>query len=406
MNDVVITNYLRSAQTRSRPSTPEKDWFHSIRGDDILAKIIPKLLEDGKTDSKELGDMIVGSALGVTEQWTFGGRTNAMLANLSSSVPTRFVDQQCGAGMAAIQIGFMEIATGCIDIALSCGVEHMTRVPIGPTLFTNGTMSINNKLYKDKVYDRWEMDTIMNMGLTAEKLAVLTGISREEMDHWSVRSHKRACEASKNGFFAGEILPIDIQQEEGKFTTINQDQNIRHNADFESTNSLKPAFREDGVISAGNSSPLSSGAGAMLLMSAEKASEKHLLPMAKIRSIGFSGVDPTLMGLGPIPATKMALKKAGLQPDDIDIWEINEAFSVVVLNTINEFKLNPENVNIHGGGIALGHPLGATGIRMVGTLARILNQKKRKYGCATACVGGGQGVAVIIENESLDVMGK
>lgn len=397
MKDVVITNYLRSAQSRSRPTSPEKDWFHGLRGDDILARLIPRLLEDGTTASSELGDMIIGSALGVTEQWTFGGRTNLMLANLTPSVPTRFVDQQCGAGMAAVQIGFMEIATGCVDIVLSCGLEHMTRVPIGPTLFADGTMSINKRLSTEKSYDQWEMETIMNMGLTAEKLAVEQGITRREMDHWSVRSHHRAASALQNGFFKQEILPIEAPQEDGTVMSIDRDQCIRPGADFAMTHGLKPAFLEDGVITAGNSSPLSAGAATLLLMSAEKAAAKQLQPLARIRSIGFSGVDPTLMGLGPIPATKMALEKAGLRPDDIDFWEINEAFSVVVLNTINAFELDPEKVNIHGGGIALGHPLGATGVRLVGTLARILQQEDATLGCATACVGGGQGVAVIIE---------
>ena len=397
MNNVVITNYLRSAQSRSRPTLPERDWLAPLRGDVLLAQLIPSLLTQAKINSAEIDDLIIGSALGVSEQWTFGGRTIAMLANLDPSVPTRFVDQQCGGGMAAIQIGFMEIASGFANIVLACGMEHMTRVPIGPSLFENGTMSVNKALYKAPEYAHWDMETIMNMGFTAEKLAEQSGITRKEMDLWTVRSHQRATQAAESGFFSGEIMPIAVKQGNGEIRTVNSDQAIRPDTDIESTGNLKPAFREGGSITAGNSSPLSAGAGTMLLMSEKTASDKKIKPLARIRSIGFSGVDPTLMGLGPIPSTKMALDKAGLHVDDIDYWEINEAFSVVVLNTIKELGIDPEKVNIHGGSIALGHPLGATGIRLLGTLARILAEKEGSLGCATACIGGGQGIALIVE---------
>jgi acetyl-CoA C-acetyltransferase len=299
--------------------------------------------------------------------------------------------------MAAIQIAFMEIASGFADIVLACGMEHMTRVPMGPSLFENGTMSINKALYKAPEYAHWDMTTIMNMGLTAEKLAEQSGITRKEMDLWTVRSHRLAAQAAESGFFSGEILPIPVKQDNGEVLTVNRDQAIRPDTDIESTGNLKPVFKEGGSITAGNSSPLSAGAGTMLLMSEKTAAYKNITPLATIRSIGFSGVDPTLMGIGPIPATRMALEKAGLQAGDIDYWEINEAFSVVVLNTIKELGIDPEKVNIHGGSIALGHPLGATGIRLAGTIARILAEKGGSLGCATACIGGGQGTALIIE---------
>ncbi len=397
MNEVVIAEYLRSAQTRSRPSDPERDWFHQLRADDLLALLIPALLKQAKVSSNEVGDLLVGSALGVSEQWTFGGRMQVLLAAMDARVPARFIDQQCGSGMAAIQIGFMEIATGFADIVLACGMEHMTRVPMGPTLFDSGAMSVNPALYSDEKYAEWDMNTIMNMGLTAENLAEQASISRQDMDLWTIRSHQRAAEATQSGFFAGEILPIAAKQADGSIMNVDQDQAIRPETDLEGTSSLKTIFRAEGTITAGNSSPLSSGAGAMLLMSAETAAHKKIQPLATIRSIGFAGVDPTLMGIGPVPATQMALSKAGLQVEDIDLWEINEAFSVVVLNCIRELGIDPEQVNIHGGGIALGHPLGATGIRLVGTLARILTEQNCRFGCATACIGGGQGISIILE---------
>jgi acetyl-CoA C-acetyltransferase len=397
MIETVIIDYLRTAQSRSRPRDPERDWFHRLRADDLLARLVPALLERTGINSSEVDDFLVGSALGVSEQWTFGGRTPVMLANMDARVPARFIDQQCGSGMAAVQVGFMEIATGFADIVLASGMEHMTRVPMGPSLFESGAMSVNPALYDDETYAPWDMATTMNMGLTAEKLADRSGITREAMDRWAVRSHQRAAGAARSGFFAGEILPIAVRQVHGQRCAIDTDQAIRPDADLNSLGKLKPIFRPDGVITAGNASPLSAGAGGMLLMSLKTAIEKGLRPQAAIRSIGFAGVDPTLMGMGPIPASRMALDKAGLKTTDIDFWEINEAFSVVVLNCIQELGIDPDRVNMHGGGIALGHPLGATGIRLVGSLSRILEEQGGRFGCATACIGGGQGIAVILE---------
>lgn len=397
MNEVVIADYLRTAQSRSRPSAPERDWFHQLRADELLAHLIPVLLARCDIPSAEIDDLIVGSALGVSEQWTFGGRTPVFLANMDAVVAAKFIDQQCGSGLAAIQTGFMEIACGFADMVLACGMEHMTRVPMGPTLFESGAMSVNPALCSNEKYAGWDMPTTMNMGLTAEKLAGLTGISREEMDLWAVRSHQRAAAAAAAGYFSGEILPLSARQSDGKDIMIDRDQGVRPETDLAGTAGLKPVFRENGSITAGNASPLSAGAAAMLLTTREKALARNIRPLATIRSIGIAGVDPTIMGTGPVPATRKALHKAGLQPEDIDVWEINEAFSVVVLNCIREFGIDPERVNIHGGGIALGHPLGATGIRLTGTLARTMAEQGGRYGCATACIGGGQGISIILE---------
>lgn len=397
MHEVVIADYLRTAQSRSRPAAPERDWFHQLRADELLACLIPVLLARCDITSAEIDDLIVGSALGVSEQWTFGGRTPVFLAGMDAGVAAKFIDQQCGSGMAAVQAGFMEIACGFADTVLACGMEHMTRVPMGPTLFESGAMSVNPDLYSNEKYAGWDMPTTMNMGLTAEKLADLAGISREEMDLWAVRSHQRAAAAAAAGYFSGEILPLSARQSDGKDITIDRDQCVRPETDLAGTADLKPVFRENGRITAGNASPLSAGAAAMLLTTREKALARNIKQLATIRSIGIAGVDPTIMGAGPVPATRKALHKAGLQPEDIAVWEINEAFSVVVLNCIREFGIDPERVNIHGGGIALGHPLGATGIRLTGTLARIMAEQGGRYGCATACIGGGQGISIVIE---------
>ena len=232
-----------------------------------------------------------------------------------------------------------------------------------------------------------------------EKGEVKPSKLKEELDRWGAQSHQRAAKARAEGFFNDEILPIEAEQADGKTLTVDQDQAVREDATAEGMADLRPAFKPDGVITAGNSSPLNAAATSMLLMSKETASKKGIKPLATIRSIGFAGVDPTIMGQGPVPASKKALEKAGLKTSDIDFWEINEAFCIVALNCIKELGIDPQKVNVMGGGTAIGHPLGATGIRLTGTLARILNARGGRYGCANACVGGGQGVATIIERE-------
>ena len=402
MKEVVIAGYLRTAQTRSRPADPARDYFCKMRADELLAKLLPELINQVGIEPKEIDDFLVGCATGVTEQWAYGGRTPIFLANLPETIPAKFVDQQCGSAMAGIQIGFMEIAQEFADIVMVGGMEHMTRVPMGPYLPDKGHIAPNLTLFTDPSYQHWDMMTTMNMGLTAEKLFSQTDFAKEDLDRWGARSHQLAAKAKAEGFFSGEILPIEAEQADGSMLTIDQDQAIRDDATVDGMAELKPAFKPDGVITAGNSSPLNAGATSMMLMSKETAKQKGIRPLATIRSIGFAGVDPTIMGSGPVPASQKALEKAGLKASDIDFWEINEAFCIVALNCIKELGLDEDKVNVMGGGTAIGHPLGATGIRLTGTLSRILNSKGGRYGCANACIGGGQGVATIIEREEYD----
>ncbi len=402
MKDVVIAGYLRTAQSRSRPNDPARDWFCKIRADDLLAKLLPELIKRAGVDPKEIDDFLVGSAVGVTEQWTYGGRNPIFLANLPETIPAKFVDQQCGSAMAGIHVGFMEIAQDFADIVMVGGIEHMTRVPMGGTLVDRGAIVPNMTLFLDSSYQHWDIMTAMNMGLTAEKLFSQTDFTKEDMDRWGVRAHQRAARAQAEGFFDDEIMPIEAEQADGTVMIVDKDQAVRTDATLEGMADLKPAFKKDGVITAGNSSPLNAAATSMLLMSKETAKMKGIKPLATIRSIGFAGVDPTIMGTGPVPASKKALDKAGLKASDMDFWEINEAFCIVALNCIKELGIDPEKVNVMGGGTAIGHPLGATGARLVGTLARILQKRGGRYGCATACVGGGQGVATIVEREDYD----
>ncbi|RJR26700.1 MAG: acetyl-CoA C-acetyltransferase [Desulfobacteraceae bacterium] len=402
MKEAVIAGYLRTAQSRSRPNDPERDWFYSLRADDLLSKLLPELLRRTGVNPSEVEDCITGSAIGVSENWTYGGRLPVFLSNLPETVAAKYVDQQCGSSMAAVHIAAMEVMLGYAEIVLAAGMEHMTRVPMGQASRKEGHANINSRLNSEPQYSHWDLKNAMNMGLTAEKLFSMREFSRPELDQWAKRSHELAARAQEDGFFDGEILPVDAPQADGSKMSVKKDQAIRKDTTLEGLAQLKPVFKQEGAITAGNASPLNAGASAIIIMSKEKARQKGIRPLATIRAIGFAGVDPTIMGIGPVPATQRALKSAGLSVSDIDYWEINEAFTVVALNCIKEMGIDPERVNVMGGGTAIGHALGATGCRILGTLARILNLKKARYGCANACCGGGQGVATIIEREEYD----
>ncbi|MBI5441973.1 MAG: acetyl-CoA C-acetyltransferase [Deltaproteobacteria bacterium] len=398
MREVVIAGYLRTAQSRSRPNKPEADCFYRFRSDELLAKLLPEVVGRAGIQPSDVDDFVVGSALGVGEQWSFGGRTPLFLADFPASVSAKFVDQQCGSSMACVHVGFLEIASGTADVVLLGGVEHMTRVPMG-RLLGGGSEAVvwNRDLFEAPQYGHWDLKTATNMGLTAEALARQDGQSREDQDHWALRAHQLAARAQAEGFFSGEILPIETSGPDGAPVLIDRDQAVRPETSLEGLAELRPAFLEGGVVTAGNASPLNAGASAMVLMAREEAERRGVRPLAAVRSIGFAGVEPALMGTGPVPASRKALRQAGLREADVDFWEINEAFCAVVLHCMKELGLDPERVNVKGGGTALGHALGATGIRLVGTLARILREKGARYGCATACCGGGQGVATVIE---------
>jgi acetyl-CoA C-acetyltransferase len=278
-------------------------------------------------------------------------------------------------------------------------MEHMTHIPMGENPYINPPMTLIEK----EEYRKYEMEVGFVMGLTAERLfkegAEKHKITKEDMDRWSLRSHQLATKAQQEGYFNGEILPIPVTNPDGTTEFVDKDLSVRSDTTLEKIQALPPAFMEGGVITAGNSSPLNAGASCVILASEEKAKSLGLEPMATIKSMGWAAVPPAVMGKGPVPASQIALKRAGLSVNDIDVWEINEAFAIVTLWCIKELGIDPEKVNIKGGAIAIGHPLGATGARLVGTLARILQKENGKLGLATACIGGGQGVATVIEKE-------
>ncbi|MGP6207734.1 acetyl-CoA C-acetyltransferase [Cuniculiplasma sp. SKW3] len=391
-NDVYIVDYRRTAFSRSRPNQPERDVFNSIRMDEALGMLIKDVVSKSSINTNDINDMITGCAIQADENWTYGGRHPVFLAGLPFNVPSMSLDRACSSSLNAVTIGAMEIMTGNSEVVLAGGMEHMTHVPLS----NNPHVKPNMRLMVRPEYMKYQMNISYNMLATAEKLADLRGITREEMDKYSYESHKLAAKAQEDGYFKGEILPVEVEHE-GQTIVVDKDQAVRKDATLEDMKKLKPAYKEDGVITAGNSSPLNAGASLVALMSEKKMNEYGMKPLVKIKSFAWAGVDPTIMGEGPVPATKKALEKAKLKPEDIDIWEINEAFAVVVLNAMKAFNIPREKVNVHGGGISIGHPLGATGARIVGTLGRILKERNKKYGVATLCVGGGQGYSVVVE---------
>lgn len=399
MREAVIVDYLRTPFSKSRPKTPEKDIFNNLRMDDLVADLIKELLKRTKIKPDQIDNLLVGTAMPMGEQWTWGGRNISFLAELPFNVPSQQIDRQCASSMATLHQGAMEIMLGYSEIVISCGFEHMTHNPMPGSAEPTEIMIIPNpKLFSEPKYKKYDLKTSYLMGLTAEKLFSQTSFTREDMDKWALRSHQRAVQAIKEGFFKGEIMPVEVSLPDGSKKTVNYDVSIREDTSMEALAALKPAFRPEGEITAGNSSPLNAGAAALILMSKEKAEEYGLRPLAKIVSMGWAGVDPSLMGRGPILATRMALEKAGLEVKDIDFWEINEAFAIVTLNAIKELNVEPEKVNVKGGALAIGHPLGATATRIVGTLARILEKEGGRFGLAALCVGGGQGAATLIES--------
>ncbi|HUY00721.1 MAG TPA: acetyl-CoA C-acetyltransferase [Candidatus Deferrimicrobium sp.] len=393
MVEVVIVDYLRTAFSRSRPREAERDVFNQYRADDLAGFVIEDLIKRTKIDPKDVGDVLTGSAFQLGENWMYGGRTVSLIAKLPLEVPAMAIDRQCASSMSTIHIGAMEIMAGFSDVVIAGGMEHMTHVPMGENVKPSSKLGQHPSGF--------DAATAINMGLTAEKLFLEAqekyGMTREDMDKWALQSHDLAQKAVDAGFFKGEILPLEIDLPDGAKKVINKDDSIRAGSSLEKMAQLKAVFKRKGNITAGNSSPLNAGAAFVMLMSPEKANQYGLKPLAKIKSMAVAGVDPSVMGKGPVPASQKALAKAGLKVEDIDYWEINEAFCVVALWAIKELGLDPSKVNIMGGATALGHPLGASGARLTGTLARILQLKKGKYGLANLCVGGGQGAATILE---------
>ena len=365
-----------------------KDW-HPV---DLLAEVLNETVARSKLDAAKVDDVICGCVSQIGEQSLNIGRNAWLAAGLPEEVPATTVDRQCGSSQQAIHFAAQGVLSGAYDIAIGCGVENMTRVPMGTSAQSQGFP------FSERLMSRYE-NGLVPQGISAEMIAERWELSREDLDKFGARSHERAGAATSEGKFKNEIVSIKVDTENGP-ELFENDEGIR-TPNLEKMGMLPPAFKEDGVVTAANSSQISDGASAVLVTTPEKAEELGLTPRARFVSFALAGTDPVTMLTGPIPATKKALDKAGIELKDIDFVEINEAFASVVLAWQKELGIDEgwfqERVNPRGGAIALGHPLGASGARLMTTLLNTLEQEGGRYGLQTMCEGGGLANATIIE---------
>ncbi|HXW35054.1 MAG TPA: thiolase family protein [Acidimicrobiales bacterium] len=366
--------------------------WHAV---DLAAEPLKALVDRNGLDPAEVDDVIMGCVMQVAEQGINVGRNAVLAAGFPESVPATTVDRQCGSSQQAIHFAAQGVLAGVYDVAIAAGVEHMTHTPMGSSVVRDLGYPFGPKMMQ-RYADR---GGLVSQGISAEMIADEWNLSREELDTYGVRSQKYAARATAEGRFENEIVSLEVKDDEGNPTgeTINTDEGIRPDTTVEALSSLKPAFKPDGKVTAGNSSQITDGAAAVLIMSEEKANALGLRPRARFSAFSLAGVDPVTMLSGPIPATRKVLDKAGLSIDDIDLVEINEAFASVILAWEKELKPDMERVNVNGGAIALGHPLGASGAKLMATLLNELERTGGRYGLQTMCEGGGLANATVIE---------
>jgi acetyl-CoA acyltransferase len=383
--DAVIVDYARSAMGRSKNGC-----FRNVRADDLSVAVIKGLLaRNEKLDPVEIDDLIWGCVLQRGEQGMNLARLLVLGAQLPFSIPAQTVNRLCGSSMSALHTAAANVQAGIGDVYLVGGVEHLGHLPMMDDVDVNPRMGLN------------VAKAAGMMGMTAEYLALLHGISREDQDKLGVRSHQLAHKATQDGKFAREIIPVEGHDANGALIAVEQDETIRPETTLESLAALPPAFNpQGGTVTAGQSSQISDGASAMLVMSYEKAQALGMTPIAKINAMTTAGVDPSIMGYGPVPSTQKALKKLGLTMKDIEMVELNEAFAAQALPVLKDLELlddMEDKVNVHGGAIALGHPFGCSGTRITGSLLTVMQDRDQTLGISTMCIGLGQGITTVIE---------
>jgi acetyl-CoA acyltransferase len=380
MREAVIVEGIRSAVGRRNGA------LKNMRPDDLAGEILKGLMKKSGIDPKYVDDVILGCVTQSGEQAGDIARVAALIAGFPIEVPGTTIDRQCGSGQQSVHFAAQAILSGDMDIVIAGGVENMSRVPIASNYGKAG--------FSEKLKQQHE---IIHQGLSAERIAEKYAFSRKELDRFAYESHQKAINAQSENRFKDEIMPIEVQSEKGDTFFFHKDEGPRQETTIDILSTLKPAFKEDGIIHAGNSSQISDGAAALLLMSKEKADELGVKARFKVHTRVVTGSDPTLMLTGPIPATKKALDKSGLTLSDIDVFEVNEAFAPVALAWLKELNADPSKLNPNGGAIALGHPLGASGARIMITLMHELERTGGRFGLQTMCEGHGMANATIIE---------
>ncbi|MDM5308035.1 thiolase family protein [Peribacillus frigoritolerans] len=390
MNEVVIVAGARTAVGSFGKS------LRNVKATELGRQVLEGLMENSGLGKEKVNEVIFGHG------YVHGGglnsaRISSQLACFPYSVPGHVVIKACGSGLKAITNAALTIAAGQEDVIIAGGVESMSNVPY---IVKNrwggkfGNLTMEDALLADGLICSLEND---HMGITAERLAEKYGIRREEQDQFAYQSHKKAWKAIEEGRFNREIISLKIKDRKG-LQIFNHDEGVREDIHLDQLASLQAVFKNEGTITAGNACPMNDGAAAVLLMSRQQAEEKGLKPLLKIKAFASAGVEPGVMGIGPVPATRKALEKAGLSLGDIGLIELNEAFAAQALAVIKELDLNPDIVNVNGGAIALGHPVGATGAKLTVTLMHEMLRSQVKYGMVTLCMAGGMGLSVIYEN--------
>jgi acetyl-CoA acyltransferase len=383
--EAVIVGAVRTAIGRRNGRL--KDW-HPV---DLMAEVLSALVQRTGIDAGLVEDVIIGCVSQVGEQSLNVGRNAALAAGFPETVPGTTVDRQCGSSQQAIHFAAQGVISGAYDVAIAGGVEVMSRVPMGSSYQQGPGAPFGSRMIQR--YD----NGLVHQGISADLIAQKWELSRTELDEFSLESHRRAARATAEGRFRSQIVPVEVKNEDGTTSMFDRDEGIRPDTSIEKLASLKPAFKPDGLITAGNSSQISDGAAAVLIMERETAERLGLRQRARFVAFSLAGDDPIFMLTAPIPATYKVLKKAGLTLDQLDLVEINEAFASVPLAWQRETEANLERVNVNGGAVAIGHPLGASGARLTTVLLHELERTGGRYGLQTICEGGGMANAMIIE---------
>lgn len=396
MREAVIVDAVRTPLARGKDNGRLHGW-HPV---DLGAAPLAALVERTGVDPESIEDVVMGCVMQTGEQGVNVGRNAAIVAGYPETTPATTVDRQCGSSQQAAHFAAQGVIAGAYDVVVAGGVESMSRVPMGVTASQGPGFPMGSTLFaKYSEENLYGKGGIVPQGISAEIIAEKWGLTREELDEFSAESHKRAARATEEGRYDNEMITVEVRDENGQPTgeKITRDEGIRPDSTVEKLAGLNPSFDPNGVITAANSSQITDGAAALLIMEREKAESLGLKPRARFHTFALAGVDPVIMLTGPIPATASALEKSGLTMDDIDVFEVNEAFAPVVLAWQREFNADLDKTNINGGAIALGHPLGASGARLMTTMLNELERTGGRYGLQTMCEGGGMANATIIE---------
>ncbi|GAK04466.1 3-ketoacyl-CoA thiolase [Geomicrobium sp. JCM 19037] len=380
MREVVIVEAVRT------PVGKRNGQLSQVRADELASRVIREVVKRAQLDPHQIEDVILGCVSQVGEQSQNIARTAALIAGLPVEVPGTTIDRQCGSSEQAVHFAAQAIQSGDMDVVIAGGIENMSRVPLGST--------VQGVKPSPELSKRYEL---LHQGLSADRIADEWKMTRAQLDEYALESHQRAVRALQNGYFDRSVMPVTVTQADGQQHIVNRDEGPREDTSFEKLAALTPAFNPEGNVTAGNSSQISDGAGAMLIMSKERALALGFTPRFRIVARTVVGSDPTLMLTGPIPATEKVLEKARLSIDQIDHFEVNEAFASVPLAWLDAFRVDPSKVNPLGGAIALGHPLGASGMRLMITMMDELDRTGGRYGLQTMCEGNGMANATIIE---------